>query len=205
MKVITAAEAAKLVRAGDNVLVSGSGGGHAIPESILAAIEKRFLDEGEPRDLCLIVGIGGFINISQNARKVVFSGTFTAGGLKVDCSGGSLRILSEGRTRRFVPAIEQICYNASFAEQQGRTAVFVTERAVFRAVDGALEPIEIAPSVDLERDVVSHMAARPRVSANLQIMDRRLFAPEPMGLLGDMHRKQEAGASARTRRLQAII
>src|SRR5262249_2219349 len=150
-----------------------------------------------------IVGIGGFINISQNARKVVFSGTFTAAGLKLECSGGSMRILTEGRTRKFVPAIEQICYNASFAEQQGRTAVFVTERAVFRAIDGALELIEIAPGVDLERDVVAHMAAMPRIPSNLRIMDRRLFAPEPMGLLADMQRKHEAGA--RTTRLQAVI
>src|SRR5262249_45944506 len=150
-----------------------------------------------------IVGIGGFINISQNARKVVFSGTFTAGGLKLECSGGGLRILAEGRTRKFVPAIEQICYNASFAEREGRAALFVTERAVFRAVDGVLELIEIAPGVDLERDIVSHMAARPRISSNLQIMDRRLFAPEPMGLLADMQRNYEAGS--KTRRLRAVI
>jgi propionate CoA-transferase len=150
-----------------------------------------------------IVGIGGFINISQYARKVVFSGTFTAGGFQVECSGGSLRILAEGRTRKFVPAIEQICYNASFAEREGRTAVFVTERAVFRAIDGALELIEIAPGVDLERDIVAHMAARPRISSNLQIMDRRLFAPEPMGLLVDMQCKHEAGAST-SRRLRAV-
>ena len=114
-----------------------------------------------------------------------------------------MRILAEGRTRKFVPAIEQICYNASFAEQEGRTAVFVTERGVFRAVRGALELIEIAPGVDLERDIVAHMAARPRISSNLQVMDRRLFAPEPMGLLGDMQQKHEAGA--RTRRLRAVI
>jgi propionate CoA-transferase len=150
-----------------------------------------------------IVGIGGFINISQNARKVVFSGTFTAGGLKVECSGGGLRIVAEGRTRKFAPAIEQICYNAGFAEREGRTAVFVTERAVFRVADTALELIEIAPGVDLERDIVSHMAARPRVASNLQLMDRRLFAPEPMGLIADMQRKREAGANA-GRRLRAV-
>ena len=150
-----------------------------------------------------IVGIGGFINISQNARKVVFSGTFTAGGLRVECSGGGLRILAEGRTRKFVPAIDQICYNAGFAEHEGRKAVFVTERAVFRAVDGALELIEVAPGVDLERDIVVHMAARPRISSNLQMMDRRLFAAEPMGLLVDMQRKQEAEAST-SGRLRAV-
>jgi acyl CoA:acetate/3-ketoacid CoA transferase len=87
--------------------------------------------------------------------------------------------------------------------QEGRTAVLVTERAVFRAVDGALELSEIAPGVDLERDIVSHMAARPRIAANLQIMDRRLFAPEPTGLIADMQRKREAGAGT-GRRLRAV-
>ena len=89
-----------------------------------------------------IIGIGGFINISQNAKKVVFSGTFTAGGLETDCVNGTLRIVTEGRFARFVKGIEQICYNATFAEEQGRTALFVTERAVLKAVDGILEVIE---------------------------------------------------------------
>ncbi len=75
-----------------------------------------------------IVGIGGFVNISQNARKVVFSGTFTAGGLEIRCEGGKLRIVTEGRNRKFVQAVEQICYNGAFARSEGRDAVFVTER-----------------------------------------------------------------------------
>src|SRR5690606_33060590 len=78
------------------------------------------------------VGIGGFINISQNAGKVVFSGTFTAGGLKIACEDGQLRILQEGRHSKFVQSIEQICYNGPYAHREGRQAVFVTERAVFR-------------------------------------------------------------------------
>jgi propionate CoA-transferase len=133
-----------------------------------------------------IVGIGGFINISQNARKVVFSGTFTAGGLEVDCGGGELRIKQEGRHSKFVKTIEQVCYNARFAEEQGRSAIFVTERAVLHAVDGTLEVTEIAPGVDLETDVLRHMAYRPRVSPHLKRMDRRLFNPAPMGLDADM-------------------
>ncbi len=79
-----------------------------------------------------IVGIGGFINISQNARHVVFSGTFSAGGLEVACEDGRLRIVREGRHGKFVERIEQVCYNAPFAEREGRTALFVTERCVFR-------------------------------------------------------------------------
>ena len=101
-----------------------------------------------------IVGIGGFINISQNARHVVFSGTFTAGGLEVACVDGGLRIVKEGRHRKFVDRIEQVSYSAPFAASEGRTAVFVTERAVFRTVEGTLELIEIAPGIDLEKDVL---------------------------------------------------
>lgn len=140
-----------------------------------------------------IVGIGGFINISQNAKKVVFSGTFTAGGLEVDCGGGELRIKQEGRHSKFIKAIEQVCYNARFAEEQGRSAIFVTERAVLRAVDNTLEVTEIAPGVDLETDILRHMAYRPRVSRQLKRMDRRLFNPAPMGLDADMDAVAGAG------------
>ncbi len=132
-----------------------------------------------------IVGIGGFINISQNAAKVVFSGTFTAGGLETACENGVLRIAREGRHRKFVNEIEQICYSGPFASAQGRSAVFVTERAVFRLAGGALELCEIAPGADLERDVLAHMDFRPHLPETLKLMDERLFSEEPMGLHGD--------------------
>lgn len=132
-----------------------------------------------------IVGIGGFINISQNARKVVFSGTFTAGGLKVEAAGGKLHIHAEGRNRKFVERIEQVCYSGPYAATEGRVALFVTERAVFRVAEGALELIEIAPGIDLERDVLAQMAFCPRISADLRMMDPRLFDPTPMGLAQD--------------------
>jgi propionate CoA-transferase len=135
-----------------------------------------------------IVGVGGFINISQNAKKVVFSGTFTAGGLELACADGALQIVSEGKHRKFVGGIEQICYNAEFAERQGRTAMFVTERAVFQAVDGGLELIEVAPGIDIEQDIMVHMPYRPRCASALRLMDRRLFSPEPMNLAEDFRR-----------------
>ncbi|MGF9760135.1 CoA-transferase [Microvirga sp. 0TCS3.31] len=132
-----------------------------------------------------IVGVGGFINISQNAKKVVFSGTFTAGGLELTCTGEALQIISEGKHRKFVSSIEQICYNAQFAEQQGRTAIFVTERAVFQAADGGLELIEVAPGIDIERDIIALMPYRPRYASALKVMDRRLFSPDRMNLAED--------------------
>jgi propionate CoA-transferase len=132
-----------------------------------------------------IVGIGGFINISQSAKKVVFCGTFTAGGLRVACTDGRLRIVEEGRHAKFVNEVEQISYNGAFAREQGRTAVFVTERAVFHVADGCLQLSEIAPGIDLERDVLAHMAFRPQIAGELRAMDHRLFREEPMGLLAD--------------------
>jgi len=128
-----------------------------------------------------IVGIGGFVNISQNARHVVFSGTFTAGGLEVECADGRLSIVKEGRSRKFVEHVEQICYNGSFARREGRTALFVTERAVFEVGEAGLELVEIAPGIDLERDVLAHMAFRPRIASDLKTMDARIFSPEAMG------------------------
>jgi propionate CoA-transferase len=138
-----------------------------------------------------IVGVGGFINISQNARKVVFSGTFTAGGLKTTFEGGKLRIVQEGRHRKFVGSIEQICYNATFAAEQGRTALFVTERALFRSTINGLELVEIAPGIDVERDILAHMDFRPAIAATLKVMDARLFAPQVMGLADSTSRSTQ--------------
>lgn len=129
-----------------------------------------------------IIGVGGFINISQNAKQVVFSGTFTAGGLEIECVNGTLSIRQEGKHARFVKAIEQICYNAAFAEREGRRALFVTERCVLRPRGGVLEIVEIAPGIDLKKDVLAHMGFTPQISASLKTMDTRLYRPDPMGL-----------------------
>ncbi len=133
-----------------------------------------------------IIGVGGFVNISQNAKKMVFGGTFTAGGLEVACEDGRLKIVHEGGHRKFVARLEQISYSGPFARERCQEVVFVTERAVFRAGDGGLELVEIAPGIDLDADVLAHMAFRPKISAQLRRMDSRLFRPQPMGLKADM-------------------
>src|SRR4029450_9431239 len=92
-----------------------------------------------------IVGVGGFINISHTPKKVIFSGPFMAGSLAIECADGSLRIRQDGRHRRFVQSVDQICYSARFAQQQGRSALYATERCVMQPVEGGLEIIEIAP------------------------------------------------------------
>jgi propionate CoA-transferase len=129
-----------------------------------------------------IIGIGGFVNISQNARKVVFSGTFTAGGLKIAADSGRLRIVHEGRHRKFVNAVEQICFSGKAAAERGQDVLYVTERAVFRLSGGGPELIEIAPGIDLEADVIAHMDFQPKVSPALKTMDATIFANHPMDL-----------------------
>src|SRR5262245_3587858 len=128
-----------------------------------------------------IIGVGGFINIAQNARTVIFNGTLTAGELDIAWENGRTVIRREGKHRKFVPKLEQICYSAAIGRQRGQRTFFVTERAVFRVGSGGLELIEIAPGLDAERDVVAHMGFRPRIANDLKTMDRRIFERGPMG------------------------
>ena len=133
-----------------------------------------------------IVGIGGFVNISQNSKNVIFSGTFTAGGLKVAVDGGKLRIVQEGKHRKFVKAVEQICFNGPRGAAHGQQVIYVTERAVFRLDGGGPELIEIAPGLNLEANVLAHMDFRPKISPAIKAMDARIFQSGPMGLGADL-------------------
>ena len=144
-----------------------------------------------------IIGVGGFINIAQNAKCVIFSGTLTAGDLDIAWNDGKTVIRKEGRHKKFVRKLEQVCYNASMGCQSGRLALFVTERAVFRVGPKGLELIEIAPGVDVERDVISNMGFHPLVSRDLKTMDARIFRPRLMGLSADIHAKPRAYRSVR--------
>ena len=144
-----------------------------------------------------IIGVGGFINISQNARCVVFSGTLTAGDLDVAWEQGRTIIRREGRHKKFVPRLEQICYSAAMGRARGQTTLFVTERAVFRVGDHGLELIEIAPGIDAERDVIAHMGFRPQVARKLQVMDARIFLEGPMGLADHVRTRKHRYRSPR--------
>lgn len=127
------------------------------------------------------VGCGGFINITRSTPKLVFCGTFTAGGLEVAVENGGLRIVKEGRSRKFIEQVEQITFNGIDAARRGQQVLFVTERAVFRLTSDGLELEEIAPGVDLERDVLAHMGFRP-IMRDVRTMDARLFMPVWGGL-----------------------
>jgi propionate CoA-transferase len=128
-----------------------------------------------------LAGSGGFINISQNARRVVFAGTFTAGGLEVLVQDGGLRIVTEGRKRKFVEAVEQITFSGERAAATAQPVLYVTERCVLTVSPKGLQLIEIAPGIDLGRDILAHMDFTPVIDGPVT-MDPRLFRPEPMGL-----------------------
>lgn len=128
-----------------------------------------------------LAGAGGFINITQNSHTVVFVGTFTAGGLKLAIEKGELKILKEGRSRKFVKQIEQVTFSGPHAANRGQNVLYVTERCVFRLTPEGLELIEIAPGVDLERDILAQMDFKPIIN-HPQTMDPRIFQPEPMQL-----------------------
>jgi propionate CoA-transferase len=130
-----------------------------------------------------LAGAGGFINISQNAKTVVFVGTFTAGDLSVDIEGGKVQIRSEGSMRKFVQQVEHRTFSGREAHRRGQRVLYVTERCVFQlGVAGGLELIELAPGIDLERDVLGQMNFLPVISADLKLMDAGIFTPAPLGL-----------------------
>ena len=129
-----------------------------------------------------LAGAGGFINISQNAKVVVFCGTFTAGGLVVAVQDGQLRILQEGRSRKFVQQVEHRSFSGAYAWQRGQPVLYVTERCVFRLTAGGLALTEIAPGIDLQRDVLAQMDFTPLMPTPPRLMDAQLFANGPMGL-----------------------
>jgi propionate CoA-transferase len=131
-----------------------------------------------------LAGAGGFINISQNARKVVFAGTFTAGGLKIAVEDGRLRIVQEGRARKFVKQVGQVTFSGAYAKEIHQPVLYVTERCVFRLTERGLTLTEVAPGIDIERDILAHMDFAPAVD-NVGEMDARIFRPEVMGLERD--------------------
>ncbi len=148
-----------------------------------------------------LAGAGGFINISQNAKKVVFVGTFTADGLQIGIANAQLQIHCEGRQHKFVQQVEHRSFSAREAIRRGQQVLYVTERCVLRLTGSvaqpALELIELAPGVDLQRDVLAQMDFVPLISPQLKAMDSALFDSAPLGL------RAQLLATPQTQRLAA--
>ncbi|WP_127115925.1 acyl CoA:acetate/3-ketoacid CoA transferase [Shimia sediminis] len=126
-------------------------------------------------------GAGGFVDITTRARKIVFSGNFNAGA-KMSIEDGKLVIHKEGKIAKFVEEVDQISFSGKRAQSQGQDVTYVTERCVIRLLPQGLTVTEIAPGIDLQRDVLDQAATRLAVADDLQVMDISLFQPVPMGL-----------------------
>jgi propionate CoA-transferase len=130
-------------------------------------------------------GPGGFPNISARTPKINFVGTLTAQGLELDITEAGVRVVREGSLPKFVPEVREISFNGTLARQRGQQVRYVTDRAVFELADDGLVLLEVAPGIDVQRDVLDRMGFRPRVAEDLREMDRRVYAAGPMGIAAD--------------------
>lgn len=128
-----------------------------------------------------LIGCGGFIDITQGTKHLVFCGTFTFGGLETKIEDGKLRIINEGK-RKFISPVKQITFNSAYAIEKQKKVIYITERAVFELKKEGLLLTETAPGVDLEKDILDQMEFKPIVSDTLKQMDSRIFEDRPMGL-----------------------
>lgn len=122
-----------------------------------------------------VMGPGGFVDISQNARRAIFCGAFRAKGLRVSLADGGLRIEQEGQVAKLVPDVEEVTFAGRLAAAEGRRALYVTERCVFELTPDGLALIEVAPGIDVERDVLAHLGWRPIVG-HVRLMPAECFA-----------------------------
>jgi propionate CoA-transferase len=133
-----------------------------------------------------LAGAGGFINISQNAKEVIFVGTFGAGRQRVGPREGRLVIDEEAKARKFVREVEHVTFSGAYASRRGQNALYVTERCVFALRADGLELVEVAPGIDIERDILARMDFKPLIPRDPALMDARIFRPETMGLRDDL-------------------
>jgi propionate CoA-transferase len=145
-----------------------------------------------------IKGPGGFINISQGARRVAFSGTLTTGGLDVAPDGvGGLSLRQDGRTAKWVPEVQQVTFSGRYAHERRQEVTYVTDRAVFRLGEARIELIEVAPGIDVKRDILERIGFQVSVASPLATMDGRLFRPEPMNLLPEFRARARTAQTLR--------
>ncbi|MEQ8187274.1 MAG: acyl CoA:acetate/3-ketoacid CoA transferase [Candidatus Eremiobacterota bacterium] len=129
-----------------------------------------------------LAGCGGFINITQNAKRVVYCTTFTVDGLKVEAKDGQLKILQEGKVKKFVNKVQQITFSAEYACQKGTPVTYITERCTFKLEDDGLHLVEVAPGIDIEKDILAHMEFKPVIPEQVLKMNPSIFNTEKMGV-----------------------
>lgn len=129
-----------------------------------------------------IAGCGGFINITQNAKRVFFCGTFTAGGLAVEFEDGKLKITKEGKSKKFIKEVEQITFSGAYANKTGQPVLYITERAVFELRPDGVYLTEVAPGIDVQTQILDLMDFVPKMDGEPKLMDARIFRDELMGL-----------------------
>jgi len=129
----------------------------------------------------VVAGIGGFINISQSARRVVLMGSFSGGGLRVQAGDGRLRILEEGKLPKLLPQVEHLSFNGAYVQSRGIQVLYVTERAVFELRGGRLTLVELAPGLDARRDVLAPCGLDIAVADDLRPMPAAVFTTRPLG------------------------
>jgi propionate CoA-transferase len=129
-----------------------------------------------------IAGCGGFINITQNAKRTFFCGTFTAGGLKTKISNGKLEILQEGKEKKLLKAVEHITFSGEYAKKIKQPVLYITERAVFELREDGVYLTEVAPGIDVQTQILDLMGFVPKIDGKPKLMDERIFKDELMGL-----------------------
>jgi propionate CoA-transferase len=133
-----------------------------------------------------LAGAGGFINISQNAKKVIFVGTFTAGGLKISVRDQKLSIEKEGTVKKFVKQVEHVTFSGAYAASKKQPVRYITERCVFSLTPDGMALVEVAPGIDIDKDILAQMDFKPIIKDTPALMDERIFSAEPMGLKEDL-------------------
>ena len=132
-----------------------------------------------------LAGCGGFINISQNAKKVMFLGTFLAP-CRTEVVEGRIVVTDGVAAPKFLDNVEQRTFSGQYAAAAGQPVLYVTERCVFRLTPDGLQLIEIAPGIDLANDVLAHVGFTPIIEGEPKLMDARIFRDGPMGLQDDL-------------------
>lgn len=128
-----------------------------------------------------LIGCGGFVNISQNTPKCIFMGSFS-NGAKIAIEDGKLSILQEGKHKKFIKNVECISFSGKYAAENKQEVLYITERGVFKLIDGKMTLTEIAPGLDLQKDILEQMDFVPEISSELKIMDTGMFTENWEGI-----------------------